>query len=319
MEPGLPVERLRLADGLLELGAVELALTTDEAQALLREAGVELPKEEVDDLTRTTEGWAAGLYLAALALRDETKRSVPRTPFTGDDRFVTDYLRTEHLARLPRKQVQFLTRTAVLDRMCGDLCDAVLERSDSARMLESIERSNLFLVPLDHTRTWYRYHQLFRDVLRTELQRREPDLVAELYRRAADWCEQHELPEEALRYAAAGDDTDRAARLSPRSRCRSTAPDGWPPPRNGSNGWPCRSIATRPRPFSAPGCMSFADVRPRRSSGSTRSSAPVTTGRCPTAAPRSGRGRRCSARSCARRGSSACRQMPSLPAPSWDR
>ena len=213
-EPGLPVERLRLADELLELGAAELALSPGEARTLLEQAGVELDEDGALALHRRTEGWAAGLYLAALALRHEAgDAATPSARVAGDDRFITDYLRLEHLSRVSPKQLRFLTRTAVLDRMCGDLCDAVVGRRDSARMLETIEHSNLFLTPLDHRRTWYRYHELFRDVLRAELGRREPVRVPELYRRAADWCEANEFPEAALHYAYQGGDTDRAARL----------------------------------------------------------------------------------------------------------
>ena len=204
-EPGLPVERLRLADELLELGAAELALSPGEARTLLEQAGVELDEDGALALHRRTEGWAAGLYLAALALRHEGGDAATASArVAGDDRFITDYLRLEHLSRVSPKQLRFLTRTAVLDRMCGDLCDAVVGRRDSARMLETIEHSNLFLMPLDHRRAWYRYHELFRDVLLAELGRREPVLVPELYRRAADWCEANEFPEAALRYAYQG-------------------------------------------------------------------------------------------------------------------
>ena len=213
-EPGLAVERLRLADELLELGTTELGLSFGESKELLEKAGVDVDEDGAVELHRRTEGWAAGLYLIALACRSPGGVSgAPSAQVAGDDRFVTDYLRVEHLSRLSAKQLRFLTRTAILDRMCGELCDAVMQRRDSGRMLETIERSNLFLVPLDHRRAWFRYHELFRDVLLTELGRREPDEVPELYRRAADWCEANELPEEALHYAFEGGDTQRAAYL----------------------------------------------------------------------------------------------------------
>jgi ATP/maltotriose-dependent transcriptional regulator MalT len=157
-------------------------------------------------------GWAAGVYLAALALKAGQRPAEP-LEIAGDDRFVTDYLRAELLSALPRAEVVFLTRTSVLDRMTGALCDAVLERSDSARRLESIERSNLFLVPLDHRREWYRYHHLFRDMLRAELDRREPRLAAQLSERAAEWCESHDMIDAAIAYADAAGDVDRVARL----------------------------------------------------------------------------------------------------------
>ena len=213
-EPGLPLERLRLADELLELGPEDLALSPAEALALLHETGAELTENDALELHRRTEGWAAGLYLVALALRHAgVDHGATPARVAGDDRFVTDYLRIELLSRLSSKQLRFLTRTAVLDRMCSDLCDALVGRRDSARMLEAVERSNLFLVPLDHRRAWYRYHELFRDVLLTELHRREPDRVPDLYRRAAEWCEANGFAEDALRYAFEGGDTERAARL----------------------------------------------------------------------------------------------------------
>ena len=140
----------------------------------------------VSELAERTEGWPAGLYLAALSLQ---AGGLPRSTFSGDDRFVADYLRLELLSRMTDEEVRFLTHTSVLERMCGGLCDAILGGTGSAGVLESLERSNRFLVPLDRTRTWYRYHHLFRDMLRSELEHREPGLVPELYRRAATWCQ----------------------------------------------------------------------------------------------------------------------------------
>jgi LuxR family maltose regulon positive regulatory protein len=133
--------------------------------------------------------------------------------FAGDDRFIVDYLNSELLSRLPSRQVSFLTRTAVLDRMCGPLCDAVLDTTGSAKVLESLAGSNLLLVPLDRRRQWYRYHHLFRDLLRAELERREPQLIPELHRRAAAWCQANGLEETAIDHAQAAGDTDHVARL----------------------------------------------------------------------------------------------------------
>lgn len=212
-DSALPIERLRLTDEVLEVGTTELALGLCEARELLDGAGVDVAEADAVELHRRTEGWAAGLYLIALALRHSGCDDELAAHIRGDDRFVTDYVRVEHLSRLSTRQLRFLTRTAVLDRMCGGLCDAVVQRKDSTSMLESVERSNLFLVPLDHRRAWYRYHELFRDVLLTELNRREPDEVPELYRRAADWCEGNGFPEDALHYALEGGDNERAARL----------------------------------------------------------------------------------------------------------
>ena len=211
--PPLPVARLRAQGGVHEIGADELRLNSKEAAALLRNAGVDLDDAAVVALTERTEGWPAGLYLAALSLRAGGSDSEGASTFRGDDRFVADYLQFELLSQLSDEDVQFLTRTSVLDRMCGGLCDAVLGRHDSATVLESLERSNRFLVPLDRRRTWYRYHHLFRDLLRSELQRREPEIAPELNLRAMGWCQANEQLEPALHYAHAAGDTDDMTRL----------------------------------------------------------------------------------------------------------
>ena len=166
---GLP--KLRADGELLELGTAELALNDAEAHALLTAAGADVTKAEAGALNERTEGWAAGLYLAALAL-DGGSSSV--RSFGGADRFVTDYLRAEALNRMKPAQLEFLRRTAVLESMCAPLCDAVLERNDSAQLLEQLERENLFVVALDHERRWFRYHHLLREMLQAELDRREP-------------------------------------------------------------------------------------------------------------------------------------------------
>ena len=208
-EPRLPLARLRAEGGLLELGPDDLALTPKEAQSLLRHAGVLLPGPEVAELGRRTEGWPAGLYLAALSLRSGGD---PWT-FSGDDRFVADYLRAEHLAPLTPTLRRFLMRTSVLERMSPEICDAVLERKDSARQLDALERSSLLVVPLDRSRSAYRYRRLVRDFLCSELERLQPELVTVLNRRAADWCEANGAPEAAVDYAAAAGDFDHVARL----------------------------------------------------------------------------------------------------------
>ena len=166
-------------------------------------------------LNERAEGWAAGLYLAALSL-DGGSSSV--ASFGGDDRFVTDYLRAEELNRVEPAQLEFLLRTSVLEPMCAPLCDAVLERDDSAQMLEQLERQNLFVVALDHQRRWFRYHHLFREMLQAELERREPELPAALNRRAAAWCKANGQPEVAIEYSAAAGDTDEVARARRRAR-----------------------------------------------------------------------------------------------------
>ena len=155
------------------------------------------------------EGWPVGLYLAALALKAGGATERAGVPFSGDDRLMAEYLRSEILGRLAAEDVTFLTRTAVLDRMSGRLCDALLDVTGSADVLDSLARSNLLLVALDRTGEWFRYHHLFHDLLRTELQRREPDLVAALHTRAADWYEENGLPELAIDHAQAAGDADR--------------------------------------------------------------------------------------------------------------
>jgi LuxR family maltose regulon positive regulatory protein len=211
--PPLPVALLRAQGQMVELGVDELAMDQQEARALLEGAGVGLTDEEVAELTSRTEGWPVGLYLAALATKAGSRQHQAGMGFTGDDRFMADYLRSELLARLSPELVRFLTRTAVLDRMSGPLCDAVVATSGSGRVLSSLEDSNLLLVPLDRHRRWYRYHHLFRELLGAELERREPELVQTLHARAAAWCEANGLSELAIDHAQAAGDPDRVARL----------------------------------------------------------------------------------------------------------
>ncbi len=212
--PKLPVAALRGRGQLSEIGVDRLALSPNEAQLLLRATSADLSLATVAGLVDRCEGWPAALYLAALALRDAHDREQDveaAIQFSGDDRHMADYLRSEYLAQLRPGALRFLRRTSVLDRMCGSLCDAVLDDEGSARELEKIERSNLFLVPLDHQREWHRYHHLFRDLLQRELAEREPQLVPILHRRAADWYELHGDPESALEHALAAGDLDRVA------------------------------------------------------------------------------------------------------------
>jgi len=214
--PKLPVAALRGRGQLSEIGVDRLALSPNEAQLLLRATSADLSLATVAGLVDRCEGWPAALYLAALALREEHDREQDveaAIQFSGDDRHIADYLRSEYLAQLRPGALRFLRRTSVLDRMCGSLCDAVLDDEGSARELEKIERSNLFLVPLDHQREWHRYHHLFRDLLQRELAEREPQLVPILHRRAADWYERHGDPESALEHALAAGDLDRVAAI----------------------------------------------------------------------------------------------------------
>ena len=212
-EPPLPMSRLRVGGDVVEVGVDELTMTAPEARRLLDGAGVQLTDAELDHLLERTEGWPVGLYLAALALQAGGSRDHAGVPFSGDDRLMADYLRSELLSRLSDTEVRFLTRTAVLDRLTGPLCDAVLDTTGSGAMLESLAHSNLLLVALDRHGEWYRYHHLFRDLLRAELQRREPDVVRVLHVRAAEWCEANRMPHSAIDHAQAAVDVERVNRL----------------------------------------------------------------------------------------------------------
>ena len=190
-----------------------MSLTRDEASSLLRNAGLTLAEDDLAELHERTEGWPAGLYLAALYLREGGPLATAAVSFGGDDRLVSDYLESEFLSRISRQQRVFLTRTAVLERMCGPLCEAVLDVAGSAAVLADLAGANVLLVPLDRRGEWYRYHHLFRDMLLAELGRLEPALMPVLRRRAAGWYLDNGWPEEALEYSIAAGDVDGAARL----------------------------------------------------------------------------------------------------------
>ena len=212
-EPPLRIARLRAEGRILEVGPRDLALSREEAAALLRAAELTLDEDEVAALHERTEGWPVGLYLAALYLREGGSVGTAAFSFRGDDWFVSEYLESEVLARISAPHRAFLTRTAVLDRMSGPLCAAVLDDPRAAGTLSRLAESNLLLVPLDHRGQWYRYHHLFRDMLLAVLERLEPGLVQVLRRRAASWCLRNGLPEEALEYAMAAGDVNLAAGL----------------------------------------------------------------------------------------------------------
>jgi LuxR family transcriptional regulator, maltose regulon positive regulatory protein len=213
-DPPLRMARLRAEGRILEIGPADLSLTVGEAGPLLRNAGVALGADEVAALHRRTEGWPAGLYLAALAIREGGSPPGTATSFDGADRFITEYVESEFLARISPQDREFLARTAVLERMSGPLCEAVLDLPGAAATLAALARSNLLLVPLDRRGVWYRYHHLFRDMLRAELERTEPGLIPVLRRRAASWCVQNGLQEEALEYSMAAGDVEEVARLT---------------------------------------------------------------------------------------------------------
>ena len=213
VEPPLRIARLRAEGRILEIGPRDLSLTCEEASALLRAAEVALGADEVAELHRRTEGWPAGLYLAALCLREGGSPGGAAISVGGGYRFVSEYVESEFLARISRRQRVFLTRTAVLERMCGPLCEAVLDRPGSAATLADLARSNLLLVPLDQRGQWYRYHHLFRDMLLAQLERHSPGLIPVLQRRAASWYLRNGMDEDALEYSIAAGDVDGAARL----------------------------------------------------------------------------------------------------------
>ena len=213
-EPPLRIARLRAEGKIMEVGPKDLSLTLDEASSLLRNVDLTLAGEDVAELHRRTEGWPAGLYLAALYLREGGPLASAAVSFGGDDRLVSEYMESEFLSRISRQQRTFLTRTAVLERTCGPLCEAVLDMDGSAAILADLAASNLLLVPLDRRGEWYRCHHLFRDMLLAELHRLEPDLIPVLRRRAAGWYLRNGSPEEALEYAMAAGDVDEAANLA---------------------------------------------------------------------------------------------------------
>ena len=213
-DPPFPLARLRGGDALTELRATDLRFTPDEAGLFLnRVMGLGLSTDDVAALEGRTEGWIAGLQLAALSLREREDRSGFIHAFTGSNRFVIDYLVEEVLQRQPDHVRSFLLYTAVLDRLTGPLCDAVTGQGGGSRMLENLERANLFVVPLDDRRQWYRYHHLFAEVLRSRISKDEPDRVPALHDLASGWYERNDLPEEAVRHALAAEDFGRAAHL----------------------------------------------------------------------------------------------------------
>jgi LuxR family maltose regulon positive regulatory protein len=212
-EPPLPLGRLRAHREVLELTPRDFTMTRGEAAALLELAGVPLSTADVDALVRCTEGWPAGLYLAALSLRDQPDAPAAIARFGGDDRIVSDYVTDALLSDLPAEQVAFLQRTSVLDRLCGPLCDAVLAQAGSARTLRDLARANALVVRLDRTDEWYRYHGLLAQMLRAELRRREPQLEGELHRRASRWYADHDDVDAAIRHAAAAGDAQLAGDL----------------------------------------------------------------------------------------------------------
>ncbi|HEY3023761.1 MAG TPA: LuxR C-terminal-related transcriptional regulator [Actinomycetota bacterium] len=213
-DPELPIGRMRVRADLMELRATDLSFSLAEAERFLNDVlRLGLSQGAVRMLWTHTEGWPAGLSLAYLSMRDVRDREAFVADFRGSSRHVVDYL-TEVVVNAQDDRIRdFLLRTSILDRMCGPLCDAVLGTESSAELLEQLEHANLFLVPLDDHREWYRYHRLFRELLSDELQRRDPSRVSELHRRASRWLSGAGHVDDAIRHSLAGGDTEAATIL----------------------------------------------------------------------------------------------------------
>ncbi len=214
-DPALPLARLRARGELVETRAAELRFTPDEAAAYLNEMmGLQLTARDVAALEGRTEGWIAALQLAALSMQGRDDVAGFIAGFTGDDRYVVDYLAEEVLQRQSDRVQTFLLQTSILGRLSGPLCDAVTGQGGGKAMLEALDRGNLFLVPLDDRRRWYRYHHLFADVLQARLLDEQPDQVPDLHQRASAWYQQNGEPAVAIGHALAAGDFERAADLA---------------------------------------------------------------------------------------------------------
>ena len=220
-DPTLPLARLRARNQLTELRAVDLRFTADEAMTFLNEVmGLRLTAQDIEALGARTEGWIAGLQLAALSLRgkDGTAAADFISAFGGTHHFVLDYLAEEVFQLQPQPVRSFLLQTAILDRLCGPLCDAITQpesgRLDGQARLEQLVADNLFLLPLDEERRWFRYHRLFADLLRQRLERTRPDLIASLHRKAADWLAANGFAGEAIEHWLAAGNYHEAAQLA---------------------------------------------------------------------------------------------------------
>ena len=213
-DPSLPLARLRVRGQLTELRAADLRFTPVEAAEFLnRTMGLNPSDEDVAALETRTEGWIAGLQLAALSMQGDKDTAGFIKAFTGSNRFVLDYLIEEVLQRQPELVRNFLLQTSILDKLCGALCDAVTGQADGRGMLETLERDNLFIVPLDDKRHWYRYHHLFAEVLHAHLMAEQPDQVTVLHQRASEWHEHNGSAADAIHHALAAKDFERAATL----------------------------------------------------------------------------------------------------------
>ncbi|MDH5466069.1 MAG: LuxR C-terminal-related transcriptional regulator [Candidatus Aminicenantes bacterium] len=213
-DPPLPLGRLRSLNQLAELRVTDLCFTTDETSIFFnKKLNLGLSRGEIVMLESRIEGWIAGLQLAALSIQDREDRSGFIRDFRGDNRYIFDYLMEEVLSRQPEDVQNFLLQTSILDRLSGSLCDAVTKQRNSQKMLNHLERADLFIFPLDDGRQWFRYHNLFADLLQHRLEQAQGKLVAELHRRAGEWCVSNGLKDQAVNHALASGDAEWAARL----------------------------------------------------------------------------------------------------------
>ena len=214
VDPPLPLARLRARDKLTELRANDLRFTADEVAAFLTQVmGLKLSAEEVTAIEMRTEGWIAGLQIAALSMQGHDDISRFIHAFSGSHRHILGYLADEALDQRPKGTLNFLLQTSILDRLCGPLCEAVTGKPGGQEILESLDHANLFITPLDDEGKWYRYHHLFAEVLQARLRQNHPELPVELHKRASEWYEGHELIAEAVQHAFAAGELDRASRL----------------------------------------------------------------------------------------------------------
>jgi LuxR family maltose regulon positive regulatory protein len=217
-DPTLPLARLRGLGQLIELRETDLRFAPVEAAEFLnRVMDLGLSAEEVSSLETRTEGWIAGLQLAALSMRGREDVSGFIRAFAGDNRYIVDYLVEEVLQHQHERVRSFLLQTSILDRLSGSLCDAVTGQKDGRGTLEALERGNLFVVPLDDKRQWYRYHHLFADVLQAHLMEEQPNQVPTLHQRASYWHERNGSPSNAVRHALAANDYEQVAVLAERA------------------------------------------------------------------------------------------------------
>ncbi|MEJ2304734.1 MAG: LuxR C-terminal-related transcriptional regulator [Anaerolineales bacterium] len=213
-DPHLPLGRLRARDQLTELRAADLRFTSSEAADFLNQVmGLNLSSGDIAELETRTEGWIAGLQLAAISMQGRKDRTGFIKSFSGGHRLVLDFLIEEVLGQQPESIRNFLLQTAILNRLTGSLCDAVTDQENGQQTLEDLERANLFIVPLDNERRWYRYHHLFADLLRRQMHQTMGDLKFKLHSRARQWYEQNKLLDEATDHALAAKDFKQAANL----------------------------------------------------------------------------------------------------------